>query len=693
MLLINEPHHLFKAKEIAQRLGIPQHEYSLLRSILRAMVQDGSIIKIKKNRYCKGRKVAEAVGKLRVSSHGYGFLIREDGEDIFISQKNMGLALHQDMVRVRLFAKYEGKSPEGEIIEVIKRARNNIVGIYRRGRRLGFVVPDEIKIQHDIFIPDADTQGAQTGQKVVAQIVEWEHEHLNPTGKVVEVLGFPDESGVDVLSILHDFELPIAFPQSVVDEAQALPDEIPSQEITRRLDLRNLETFTIDPADAKDFDDAVSLEALPDGNFRLGVHIADVSHFVRPGSELDKEARERGTSVYLIDRVVPMLPERLCTELSSLQPERDRLTMSVLMHISPTGDVLSYEIRESVIQSRKRFNYDQVQAIIEQKADDELGATIQQMHAFSQALIAKRKKRGSIDIDSFEVDVELDEQGYPVTIHKRERLDSHRLIEEFMLLANHTIASHVAMTLADRFPEQPPFVYRIHEKPDKEKIAELVNLLRAFGLQIELPKRMTTRFFQKILTQIANHPAAVVLEDGVLRAMMKARYTTENLGHFALAMKHYTHFTSPIRRYPDLMVHRLLKRYMNSSTISDWPDETILEETCKLATEREIRAQEAERESVKMKQVEYMERHLGEVFRGVISRVMNFGIFVEIPEMLIEGLVHVSNLGDDYYVFDEKNFCLIGQNSGKIYRLGDRVKVRVSRVAKNERLVDFSLVT
>ena len=691
-LLNDTPHRLFKAKEIAQQLGISQQEYTKFRAVLGAMVRDGRIIKFKKNRYCKGQKISEAVGKLRVKSQGFGFVLRDAGEDIFINQKNMGLAMHEDIVRVRLFAKYEGRSPEGEILEVVERTRTKIVGVYRRGRRLGFVVPDEIKIQRDIFIPDADNNGAKSGQKVVAQIVEWEHKHMNPTGKIVEVLGFADEPGVDVLSILHDFELPIAFPQVVEDEARTWPTEIPNKELSRRFDLRRLTTFTIDPTDAKDFDDAVSLETLSDGNFRLGVHIADVSHFVRPGSELDKEARERGTSVYLVDRVVPMLPERLSSDLCSLQAERDRLTMSVLMQMSPAGDLLSYEIRESVIQSYRRFDYQTVQDIIEGKTDDELGAIIRQMYSLSQALIRKRQKRGAIDIDSLEVDVELDEQGYPVTIHKRERLDSHRLIEEFMLLANNTVAAHVATMLADRFQEPPIFVYRIHEKPDKEKVAELMALLHAFGFQTELPKRITPHFFRKILTQIANHPAAVVLQDGVLRAMMKARYTTENLGHFALAMKNYTHFTSPIRRYPDLMVHRLLKRYLNSPSDSDRPDFAALEETCKLATEREIRAQEAERESLKMKQVEYMERHLGEVFNGVISRVMNFGIFVEIPELLVEGLVHVSNLGDDYYIFDDKKFCLIGQHHGKVFRLGDKVKVRVTRVAKNERLVDFVLV-
>jgi len=657
------------------------------------MVNDGRIIKLKKNRYCKGQKVAEATGQLRVSSQGYGFVARADGDDIFISQKNMGLAFHKDIVRVRLLAKYEGKSPEGEIIEVIERARKNIVGIYRRGRRLGFVVPDQVRIQRDIFIPDANSKGAQSGQKVVAQIEEWEHEHLNPTGKIVKVLGLPDDPGVDVLSILHDFELPTDFPQSVIDAAHALSDEIPSQELSHRLDLRDLETFTIDPIDAKDFDDAISLETLPDGNYRLGVHIADVSHFVRPHTELDKEARERGTSVYLVDRVMPMLPEHLSTNLCSLQPQCDRLTLSVMINISPAGEVESYEIHESIIRSRKRLDYEQAQAIIDGKANHELGGTIRKMHTLSQELIRKRHKRGSIDIDSLEVDVELDDSGNPVKIHKRQRLDSHRLIEEFMLLANHTIASHVALTLAESMQESPPFVYRSHEKPDKEKINELITLLRAFSIKAEPPKRITSRYFQKLQEHFINHPAVDVLEDALLRTMMKARYTTENLGHFALALKYYTHFTSPIRRYPDLIVHRLLKRYLKNDSLSDWPNLAGLEETCRLATEREIRATEAERESVKMKQVEYMERHLGEVFHGVISRVTNFGIFIELPEMLIEGLVHISNLGDDYYVFDEKRFSLIGQYRGKVYRLGNRVKVRVARVAKNERLVDFALVS
>jgi ribonuclease R len=696
-LLGQELQRTFKAKDIAKRLGVTQDRYHLLRAALRQLVANGTIVKYPRNRYGRGRAAQEAVGVLRVKTQGYGFVVRDDGgEDIFVSERNMGLALHQDRVRVRLFAQSSGRSPEGKIVEVLSRARQNIVGTYKRGRKLGFVVPDELKIPHDIFVHDSDAMGAQPGQKVVVQITNWEHEKLNPEGRIVEVLGFPNEKGVDVLSVARAFDLSESFPPEVEQEAAALPARIPEAEIARRRDLRGTVLFTIDPPDAKDFDDAVSLEKLENGHLLLGVHIADVSWYVRPGGAIDREARRRGTSVYLVDRAIPMLPERLSSELCSLVADRDRLAYSVLMELTPAGDLVRYQFHESVIRSRRRFSYEQVQELLDGRATDPLTPVLQEMRALSHALIAKRQRRGSVDLDAPEVQVILDEAGRPVEIRPRPRLDSHRLIEEFMLLANETVARHVGVFLRRQGDHEvdPPFVYRIHEKPDRQKMSEFLSFAAAFGVLAQEPTRLTPRFFQKLLAQATGLEAEPIIRDAMLRAMMKARYSTENIGHFGLAYQHYTHFTSPIRRYPDLMVHRPLKDYQRRPVpeVMASIDRTALEADCRLASEREVVAQEAERESVKMKQVEYMAEHVGETFKGVVSRIVPFGVFVELPDLLVEGLIHVTELGDDYYVHDTTRHAMIGQRQGRVFRAGDVLMVRVARVDQNQRLVDFTLV-
>jgi ribonuclease R len=691
-LLAADPLHPLKAREIARKIGVSKNDYQVLRTTLRAMSRDGKILRHPKSRFGIPHKAAEAIGQLRVNSQGYGFVTREEGDDIFISQKNMGVALHKDMVRVRLFAATEGKSPEGQIVEVAERARSTIVGVFRRGKRHGYVVPDDIKLHLDLIIDNADTGGAENGQKVVAEIDQWEHVHLNPTGRIVEVLGFPDERGVDVLSVLHNFELPNTFPEAVLAASDKLADQIPQEEISSRLDLRRLTTFTIDPGNAKDFDDAVSLEKLANGNYRLGVHIADVSYYVAEGGIIDKEAIERGTSVYLVDRVVPMLPEKLSNELCSLKEGKNKLCYSVLMELSPTAELISYELRQTIINSKKRLTYEEAQEIIEGKLKSPLSPILQDMYRLSKKMIAKRESRGSIDFETLELEVILDESGHPVQLKKRQRMDSNRLVEEFMLLANETVAHHVGVKMAQQYVTTFPFVYRIHEKPDALSVKELVQLAAAFKIQVKPPQRITPKYFQKLSLEFQQHPATTILEGALLRSMAKARYSTDNVGHFGLAYKHYTHFTSPIRRYPDLIVHRLLKKYGdNDNPAANRPTPKSLEEICKKSTEREIRAQEAERASIKMKQVEYMERHLGETFRGIISRIVPFGIFVELPEFLLDGLVHISDLQDDYYLFDEKQYSLKGRHHGKVYRLGDKLKIKVSRVNRNERLIDFVL--
>jgi len=689
-LLISEPFHTFKAKEIARTLSIPRDEYQNLRASLRTLVRNGRILKFKKNRYGAGQAAAEVVGKLFVKAQGYGFIIPDEGEDVFVSQKNMGIALHKDIVRARLFAKSEGKTREGQVVEIIQRARNKIVGVFRTGRRYSYVIPDDLKIQRDIVIAQGDEAGASNGQKVVVEIDVWEHEAVNPFGHVAKVLGFPEDQGVDILSIIYGFELPTFFPSQVLAEAERAATVIPEKEIARRLDFRDTITLTIDPKDAKDFDDAVSLKVLENGNYQVGVHIADVSHYIRKGNALDDEALQRGTSVYLVDRVVPMLPEKISNEICSLVENKDKLCFSVIMELTDKAHLASYEIRETVINSKKRFNYNQVQEILEGKRKSEFSFVLKQMHKLSKMLIKKRKQRGSIDFESMELEIELDDKGLPTALKRRERTDSHRLIEEFMLLANETVAQHVGQVLSEKAGASIPFVYRIHEKPDAASMTDLVNVANGFGVPVAQPKRVTPKFFQKLSTQFQASPASAILEDALLRAMMKAKYSTQNEGHFGLAYKYYTHFTSPIRRYPDLIVHRLLKEYSQHPENPSVKEET-LSEVCVKANESEVRAQEAERATVKLKQVEYLERHIGDTFEGIISRIVAFGLFVKIPEFLVDGLVHVSTLQGDYYIYDESKYSLIGQYSGKKYRLGDPVKVQIVRVDRNERLIDFEL--
>ncbi len=686
-LLASQPSKKFKAKEIARALLIPQHQYKTLRSLLRALVADGTIGKFHKNRY--GFKVAatEVTGVLHVTTQGYGFVKVDSGSDIFVSQKNMGLALHKDIVRVRLFSSSKGASPEGQVVETVERARKNIVGSFRHGRRYDYVIPQDLKIHRDIIIPEGESLNALEGHIVVSEIEVWEDNAVNPVGKIVKVLGFHNDPGVDVLSIIHSYSLPLAFPPAVEQEAEKMPASIPPGEIDRRVDLRDHVIFTIDPKDAKDFDDAVSLEETERNTFLLGVHIADVSYYVKPGSLLDKEAVTRGTSVYFVDRVIPMLPEKLSNKLCSLSEGQEKLCLSIFMELDAHANLLDYKIQETVICSKKRFTYEDAQHILDEKGSHEFGPVLNQMYQLSLKLIKKRRERGSIDFESAEVEIELDDKGNPVEIRRRKRLAAHRLIEEFMLLANETVARSAG---EDDGNEKARFVYRIHEKPDDVSVDEFIQLVNTLGFSLKKPKKITPKFFQVLAEKFPLYPTALVLNDALLRTMMKARYSTVNVGHFGLAYSHYTHFTSPIRRYPDLMVHRLLKHRMqdrhNKDKMAGDPAKL-----CRQATELEIRAQEVERAGIKLKQVQYLERYIGKEFKGIISRIVMFGFFVRLEAFLIDGLVHVNTLNDDYYVYDEDKYTLEGTRRGRKFRLGDRVTIKIDRVDRNERLVDFVL--
>ncbi len=685
-VLDTQPNRDFKTKELAKRLQISHQRYNVFRQTLKDMAKSGEILGLRKNRFRSAGAGYDVVGELRVNSQGYGFVLRENEHDVFISKKNMGMALHKDIVRVRMYGSSRQDHPEGQVLEIVERGHNQFVGTYHSGNKYGYVIPDDIKVQIDLIIPYGNENGAQEGHKVVAEIEEWTHHGMNPSGRIVQVLGFPDDPGVDVLSIIHGFEIGTDFSETVEKEAKKKSVDITAQEQKYRLDLRQETVFTIDPEDAKDFDDAISLKINDKGNWLLGVHIADVSHYVDEGAPVDLEALKRGTSVYLVDRVIPMLPEYLSNNLCSLVKGEDRFTFSVVVELSPEAKVLSYDIQPSIIHSAMRFNYEQVQNILDGKDKHELSDTLKKMDTLAKQL---GKRRASIDLDTPEVKIILDDKGIPVEIIPRKRFDSHRLVEEFMLLANRVVARHVGKTLSPNEENPTPFVYRIHEKPEHQSVVELVQLAHAFGFEINVPKKITPTFYKDLAKRFKEHAAATVLQDALVRSMTKAKYSTMNAGHFGLSFGFYSHFTSPIRRYPDLMVHRLLKRYAKDP--KNWPDIKALEKICQQNSSSEVKAMDAERASVKIKQVEYLEQHIGDCFEGFISRLVNFGIFVRLPQFLVDGLVHIRDLDDDYYIFDEKKYEFRGEHRGKIYRLGETVRVCITRVSRDERLIDFTL--
>ncbi len=683
----------YKQKELARLLKVQKSEYIDFKKEIKKLVAEGKILKFKRGRIGLKRRIREIIGRLDVKTQGYGFVIQENSsQDVFVSHLNMGTAMNGDIVKVTLFAETGGRRLEGRVVEVVERRRKTIVGTYQESRSWGIVVPDELKIQRDIYVAKEMSHNAKSGQKVVVKLLEWEDEHLNPEGEILEILGFPNEPGVDIKSIAKSFDLDLRFSGRIETLAQALDDRIPEQEISRRLDLRDELCFTIDPADSKDFDDAVSLKYLDNGNYLLGVHIADVSYYVTDGSVFDKEALRRGTSVYMLNNVIPMLPEKLSNELCSLRPNEDRLGFSVLMELTPEANKVRYEIKETIINSKRRFSYQEVQKIIEKpKSDKKFGKILQEMFQLSKHLIKKREQRGGLDFESHEVNIQLDENWKPVKIEKTERLDSHRIVEEFMILANSTVASHVSKKMSEQEGNELPYPYRVHDKPGRDKLKDYIKFTRALGLDFPSHKKITPKLFQKFLASIKGDEKDVLVSEITVRTMMKAKYDINNSGHFGLALKNYCHFTSPIRRYPDLIGHRLLKTYLTENGATKININKIAK-ICEKSTEREIIAQEAERASIRAKKLEFMEQFIGDEFEGIISGVVSFGIFVELVDNLIEGLVHITNLPDDYYIHDENRFRLYGQHSGRIFQVGNHVRVQVVQVNREAKIIDFDLI-
>ena len=685
------------AEELLNEFNIPNQEKDKFLDLLREMEQDGLIIKNRKERYGVPERMDLVVGRLQGHSKGFGFLIPDnpDQKDVYISIEDINGAMHNDRVVVRLIGEKKGKSTAGEVIKILERANTQIVGEYEDSGDFGFVVPDDSKIYHDVFVPRSQSQGAEEGDKVVVEITRWPAKRRNPEGEVSEILGHKTDAGVDIETIIKKLELPADFPADVKEEVASIPETISDEEINRRRDLRNIKMVTIDGETAKDFDDAVSIEKLSENEVRLGVHIADVTHYVKKDSPLDQEALSRGTSIYLVDRVIPMLPEKLSNNLCSLRSNQNRLAMSVLMKFNlNSGEIIDHEITESVIEVDQRLTYNEVKRMLVDEDQEiitkyeDLISELRLMAELSKKIRKLRQEKGSVDFEFPEAQVILDDDGNPVDIEKVDRTIAEKLIEDFMIRTNEVVAEEM-------FYREVPFIYRVHEEPATDEIEELNSFLHNLGYHVKgLKGDVHPKSLQKVLDKVAGEPEERVVNTVLLRTMQKAHYHPQNIGHFGLASKCYSHFTSPIRRYPDLMIHRIIKEVINKGMLSETRREELEDNLFSIADHsslQERKAMDAERESKDLKKVEYMKDKLGEEYEGVISGVMSFGFFVELDNT-IEGLVHVSTLVDDYYHYHEDKQAIIGERTAKIYRLGDKVKVEVSKVNIDAQQIDFELI-
>lgn len=682
-------------EELAKSFEIDRDDVKDFYNVIEIMEKEGTIIRTRNERYGLPDKMNLIIGKLEGNEKGFGFLVPEDKErdDIFIPAEDMNGALHGDKVVVRITKQNSGeRRDEGEILRILDRANKNIVGTFESNKSFGFVLPDDSKISMDIFISKSDINGAKTNQKVVVEITKWPDKRRNPEGKVVEILGYIDEKGTDILSVIKQYQLPLEFPNKVLDQAERIEEKISEEEIANRIDLREMKTFTIDGADAKDFDDAVSIEKMKNGNFKLGVHIADVSHYVTENSSMDKEALKRGNSVYLVDRVIPMLPEKLSNGICSLKPGEPRLTLSILMEIDNNGKVVNHEIVESVIKSNERLVYDDISELLE-KDDENLRVKynhiyeeLKLMEELCYILTEKRDKRGSLDFDFPEAIIVLDDNGVPVDIKKEDRRIANRIIEEFMLVSNETIAEYM-------YWAQVPFIYRIHEDPDSEKIASFNKFVHNFGYALKGSQEVHPKELQNLMNSIKGKKEESLINTLLLRSLKKAIYSSEVDGHFGLAAKYYCHFTAPIRRYSDLEVHRIIKSYINGKLSPNKIGklEKMLPGIAEQSSTMERRAEEAERAVEDIKKAQYMKERIGDVYEGIVSSLTHFGMFVQL-ENTIEGLIHFSNMTDDYYFYDEEKYYIIGELTKKQYRIGDIVKIKVLGVDMLKGNIDFILV-
>lgn len=681
-----------KLKELAILLQVPKDQRNELKKVMDALVADGKVSVTQKGKYVKGT-AKQLVGTYQAHARGFGFVTVEgQADDIFISEDDANGAFHMDQVEVVITKAPEGKRREGKIVRILSHGTVKLVGYFQKNKNFGFVIPDNDRFVKDIFVPLERSKGAVTGHKVVVELTSYGKDGKKPEGKVVEIIGHVNDPGTDIMSIVKGYDLPVEFPEKVLNQAERVAKDVTSADMAGRMDIRSWRMVTIDGEDAKDLDDAISITKEGE-NYQLGVHIADVTNYVQERSALDREAYERGTSVYLVDRVIPMLPHALSNGICSLNAGEDRLALSCIMTVNPKGEVIDHKIAETVVHIDQRMSYTSVKKILEDRDPEEMEAykefvpMFELMAELAKILREKRHRRGSIDFDFPESKIMLNADGTPTEIKPYDRNTATKIIEDFMLLANETVAE-------DYFWQEIPFVYRTHDVPDEEKIQKLCTFINNFGHSMHVAnKEVRPKEIQKLLAKVDGTPEGDFISRLALRSMKQAKYTPENTGHFGLAAQYYCHFTSPIRRYPDLQIHRIIKETlrgrMNENRMEHY--ESILPEVTKHASQMERRAEEAERETIRLKKAEYMEQHIGEVFAGVISSITKWGMYVEL-ENTVEGLIYVTNMHDDHYDYYEDRFEMIGEHTRKSYKLGQKVYVRVLDTDCLQRKIDFELV-
>lgn len=677
-------------KQVAAKLNLKDKEsVETILEILKEQVAKGIFIQPERGKFKLKELKTFLTGTVDMTTDGAAFIVPDEEfeKDIYVSPRKLRNALNGDKVKVYVFAKKSGRRNEGEVVEIIKRAKTDFIGVAKISERFAFVIPDDRKMLHDIFVPLSDLNGAKNGQKVQVSLTDWPDGAKNPIGKIINVLGTQGENDTEMNSILAQYGFPLSFPDAVEKEANAIPEMVSEAEIKGRRDFRATVTFTIDPADAKDFDDAISFKKLPNGNYEIGVHIADVSHYVLPKSALDKEAYERATSVYLVDRVIPMLPERLSNGVCSLRPNEDKLCFAAVFELDEDANIIDQWFGRTTIHSNRRFSYEEAQEILENKTGD-FAEELLKLNELAYILRDKKFKHGAISFESTEVKFKLDETGKPTGVYVKERKDAHKLIEDFMLLANKKVAEFIAKK--GKGKQKYTFVYRSHDSPNLENLNNFATFAARFGYKINTKTdKDIAKSLNYLMDDVEGKKEQNMLTQLAIRSMAKAIYTTKKTSHYGLAFDHYTHFTSPIRRYPDVMVHRLLALYLADGKSANAEEYEIASSH---SSAMEKRAADAERASIKYKQAEYLQEQIGTSYTGIISGVTEWGMYVEISENKCEGMIRLRDITDDFYVLDEKNYCIIGQRKKKKYQLGDEVQIKVKKVDLSKRQIDFILL-